>query len=225
MAKITTAALQALRSLSLPLPPPPSFPCHSCRSCLHLRLRRSQASARRTYHSYEHDAPAPFPPAENAILSSAIPHISTHGFTTAALSQGARDVGYLDASINLFPAGAFALVNYHLVTQRLALADHRSTIRQQAGGGIAEQINTLAWKRLQANKPIIHRWQEVRLFVQLLSPSFQLPSLGSPLFRPPPHDICYLQNANLSPCSYYASLPPSQPVRHVNPPTLNFPLD
>lgn len=163
MAKITTAALQNFRSLSLPLPlpphpPPPSSPRHT-RLCL--RPRRSQATARRNYHSYEHDTPPPFTPAENAILTAAFPHISTHGFTTAALSRGARDVGYLDASINLFPSGAFALVNYHLVSQRLALADHHST-RQQAGG-VAAHIEALAWKRLQANKPIIHRWQEVRL--------------------------------------------------------------
>ena len=169
MAKISTAALQALRSFSLPLPllpPPPvarSLSRHDGRSHLHLRTRRCQASARRTYHSYEHNAPPPFPPAENAILSAAIPHVPTHGFTAAALSHGARDVGYLDASINLFPAGAFALVNYHLVAQRLALADyHSTTANQQAGGGVAEQVEALAWQRLQANKPIVHRWQEVR---------------------------------------------------------------
>lgn len=172
MAKISTAALQALRSSSFPLPLPslpshPPLPCslslHTGRPYLRLRPRRSQTSARRTYHSCEHDAPPPFPPAENAILSAAIPHVSTQGFTTAALSHGARDVGYVDASINLFPAGAFALVNYHLVAQRLALADyHSTTAKQQAGGGVAEQVEALAWQRLQANKPIVHRWQEVR---------------------------------------------------------------
>lgn len=173
MTNITITAFQALRPLpsSLPLftlllsPPPlhPSLFRHNGRSHLRFRPRQSEASSRRTYYSYEHNAPPPFPPAENAILSAAIPHISTHGFTTAALSRGARDVGYLDASINLFPAGAFALVNYHLVTQRLALAHHHSTTaKQQAGGDVAEQVKALAWKRLQANKPIIHQWQEVR---------------------------------------------------------------
>lgn len=177
MAKITTAALRALRSLSLPLPPPSSLPRHNRHPHLYLRPRPSRAASRRTYHSYEHDPPPPFPPAESAILAAAFPYISTHGFTNVALSHGARDAGYLDASINLFPTGAFALVDYHLVTQRLALANHHST-RQQVGG-VAEQVKELAWKRLQANKPIIHRWQEVRLSC-CLSLSFSAPEPAPP---------------------------------------------
>ena len=130
-------------------------------------------SLARLFHSHEaHDShnppPPPFPPAETAILSAALTHVPTHGFTTAALSHGARDAGYLDVSVNLFPAGAVALVNYHLVTQRLALAQHH-----RCGRGEAElsrsmmnaEVRRLAWTRLQANTPIIHRWQEVRLSI------------------------------------------------------------
>jgi hypothetical protein len=51
----------------------------------------------------------------------------------------------------------------------LVLAENRS-IRPPAGGGIAENIKILAWKRLQANQPIIHRWQEVRLTICPQSP-------------------------------------------------------
>ena len=118
----------------------------------------------RSYHSYEHEAPSPFPPAESAILSAALLHVPTHGFTTTALARGAQDAGYLSASTNLFPKGAFDLVNYHLITQRLALKNYipsDSTLRHTM------KVKALALHRLYANKPIIHRWQEVhtrRLF-------------------------------------------------------------
>lgn len=152
--------------LFLPVPFLPLRHCHRCHHQYHHRRLRASLQSRvplhRTYHSYEHDAPLPFTPAENAILTAAVPHIPTHGFTTIALSQGARDAGYVDASINLFPTGAFALVNHHLVTNRLALAeDDRRAEEQMNDGAVAGKIEALAWKRLQANRYVIHRWQEV----------------------------------------------------------------
>lgn len=162
MARIIARPLQALHPLlsCLPLPIPSPLPLRLLPQH-HPLPRPSQPNSRRTYHSYEREAPPPFTPAETAILSNAFQYIPTHGFSTTALSRGAREAGYLDASINLFPTGAFALVNYHLVTQRLALAKDHPTERKE--GGVAENIKALAWKRLQANTPIIHRWQEVRL--------------------------------------------------------------
>lgn len=112
----------------------------------------------RPYHSYEHEAPPPFTPTEDAILSAALAHVPTHGFTTTSLTQGARDAGYLDISTNLFPTGSFSIVNYHLVTQRLALAKHTSSLDPQTD--ITARIRSLALHRLHANKSIVHRWQE-----------------------------------------------------------------
>ena len=132
------------------------------------RLRLSKAPrphehphqcAGRQYHSYEHNTPPPFPPVENAILSRALAHVPTKGFHIDALTCGARDVGYRDLSVNLFPAGAFALVHYHLVTQRLAIGDSESPRNDQSG--VATNIKKLVLARLLGNKPIIHRWQEV----------------------------------------------------------------
>ena len=115
---------------------------------------------RRRYHSYEHESPPPFTPTENAILSAGVAHVPAHGFTIDALTNGARDVGYRDVSVNLFPAGAFALVQHHLITQRLSLGGiNKSSIDQDLG--IAANIKKLAMKRLHGNKSIIHRWQEV----------------------------------------------------------------
>ena len=125
----------------------------------------------RSYHSYEHEAPPPFNPTEDAILSAALSHVPTHGFTTTALTQGARDAGYLDISTNLFPTGAFSLVNYHLVTQRLALAKHAASLEPRTD--ITANIRALALRRLHANTPIIHRWQEA---LALLSTARHIPT-------------------------------------------------
>ena len=140
--------------------PKPQLLPHRCRGFRSLWLQSSpNQCARRRYHSYEHNQAQPFPPTESAILSHGLTHVPTKGFHVDALTCGARDVGYQDVSVNLFPAGAFALVNYHLVTQRLALGDGRHpTIDNK---DVATTIKELVIRRLHANKPIIHRWQEV----------------------------------------------------------------
>lgn len=136
------------------------------------------------YHSYEYEAPPPFPAVETAMLSAALAHVPTHGFTTTALCHGARDANYRDVSINLFPAGAFALVNYHLVTQRLALAKSRPSRDQSASTGAG--VRRLVWTRLYANVPIIHRWQEVGCFVS------GIPNpLRNTLLHQSPTNLCF----------------------------------
>lgn len=125
-------------------------------------------SCGRFYHSYEHDRPPPFSPTEDRILSAALSHVPTHGFTTTALIQGARTAGYLDISTNLFPAGPFAIVNYHLVTQRLALAKEAILARRDP-----TNIKTFILRRLHANETIIHHWQEA---LALLATPTHLPT-------------------------------------------------
>ena len=117
--------------------------------------------SRYQYHSYEHEKVPSFAPTETSILSAGLALIPELGFTHDALIQGARDAGYRDISTNLFPDGIFALVRYHLATQRLALANEH--VDQDLGTAL--QVKELALKRLHANAPIIHRWQEVRLTI------------------------------------------------------------
>ncbi|KAL8973316.1 MAG: hypothetical protein Q9183_000009 [Haloplaca sp. 2 TL-2023] len=131
-----------------------------------LAVTRSSISHRiprcaRLYHSYERDSPYPYSSDEDAILSAAITHVPEHGFTAAALSNGARDAGYLHVSTNLFPTGAFSLVKYHLVTQRLALGKHASTNTDTAPTSVLDNVRALTLQRLRSSQPIIHRWQEV----------------------------------------------------------------
>ncbi|KAI7370948.1 hypothetical protein KC336_g20840, partial [Hortaea werneckii] len=128
-----------------------------------------------SYHSYEPDEqePLPYRPAESAILSAALTtHVPRHGFTPEALRLGAKDVGYLDISANLFPAGAFELVKFHLVTQRLGLKDRVQfpsppTTTTAAGPGsnipgVGTKVRTLILSRLRANLEtgIIPHWQQ-----------------------------------------------------------------
>ncbi|KAN0101736.1 ubiquinone biosynthesis protein COQ9 [Hyaloscypha variabilis] len=138
----------------------------------------------RPYHSYDHPPPpGPFNPTESSILEAAIPHIPTHGFTHTTLSIGASDAGYIAASTNLFPNGAFSLVHYHLYTQRLALAKHQHIISPppregEKPIGIGGKVKALTWERLMGNKEIIHRWQEA---LALIAQPSHLPTAISEL--------------------------------------------
>ena len=137
---------------------------------------------KRCYHSSEYPKAPPFPPTQDAILSAALSHVPAHGFTATALKAGARDAGYLDITANLFPQGVVALVNYHLVTQRLALADHFSSPlssppssrppssnpgEQSNSLDIPSKIHAITLRRLHANRPIIQHWQSALAILSL----------------------------------------------------------
>jgi len=119
---------------------------------------------RRAYHSSDHPPPpGEFNAAESAILAAAYARVPEHGFSRQALALGARDAGYLDVSANLLHDEAFSLVRWHLATQRRALAD-RALALYGAGrpaAGVAEKVERLTWERLQGNRAVIARWQEV----------------------------------------------------------------
>jgi hypothetical protein len=114
------------------------------------------------YHSEHHPDPPPFPQAQETILAAAMRHVPTHGFSSKTLVEGAKDSGYLEVSVQLFPRGVFDLINYHLVTQRLALND-RVQFPEDSKIGVGRKVRTLALERLGANKEVIHQWQGVCL--------------------------------------------------------------
>ena len=137
-----------------------------------------------SYHSYEYPDSGPFSPTETAILSAGLAQVPTHGFTSAALTTGARNAGYLDITTNLFPEGAVALIKYHLVTRRLALSEHfpspftasstpppsadeghpqnpprANPSKPSSSGSIPDLIHRITLHRLHANKNILPHWQ------------------------------------------------------------------
>jgi ubiquinone biosynthesis protein COQ9 len=54
------------------------------------------------------------------------------------------------------------------VTQRLALARLQESLDAEENEGkklgVGAKVKKLTWERLMANKEVIHRWQEVRLY-------------------------------------------------------------
>lgn len=134
-----------------------------------LRLASSLPSRqlKRSYFSVHHPDPPPFPKTQRQILSAAYDRVPDHGFTSKALTLGAQDAGYLDVTVQLFPRGVFELINYHLVTQRLALKDNVQ-FPEGARLGLGAKVRTLAMARLRANAAIIHQWQGVWLLYVLL---------------------------------------------------------
>lgn len=107
---------------------------------------------------------------ETAILSASYAHVPTTGFTQDSLTRGAIDAGYLPASTNLFPSGAFDLVQYHLVTERLALKDRvqfpgaqlrtEGSTSQSKALGTGAKVRALLLARLRANDQVIHKIPE-----------------------------------------------------------------
>lgn len=119
----------------------------------------------RHYQSYDHPPPpGPFSNCESHILSKALQHVPSHGFSNITLSLGAKEAGYLDASANLFPSGAFSLVHFYLLTKRLELSKECNNMNAQQPSGrlltVGEKVKELTWRRLLLNRQIIHHWQE-----------------------------------------------------------------
>ncbi|OCT52994.1 Ubiquinone biosynthesis protein coq9, mitochondrial [Cladophialophora carrionii] len=113
---------------------------------------------KRTYFSIHHPHPPPFAETQDRILSAAMKRVPEHGFTQRAMTLGAKDAGYLDVTVQLFPRRVFDLINYHLVTQRLLLKD---SVQFPEGGrlGMGGKVRTLAMARLRANADIIQHWK------------------------------------------------------------------
>jgi len=145
MSKLPASSLSSIRSLRYG----------------YLPTKQTVAPFARTYFSIHHPDPRPFPPAQDRILSAALDRVPQYGFTQEALALGAKDAGYLDVTVQLFPRGVFDLINYHLVTQRLALKD-KVQFSSAANLGLTSKVKSLAMARLRANKEIIHQWQGVR---------------------------------------------------------------
>jgi ubiquinone biosynthesis protein COQ9 len=119
-------------------------------------LRQTLRNPLRQYHSPNHRPAPSYTPLQDKILSTALTHVPTTGFTHETLSIGAKEAGYLEITHNLFPRGPFSLVEYHLVTQREKL----NTIPLEESG-VGKTIRKLCVERLKGNKEIIGRWQEV----------------------------------------------------------------
>jgi ubiquinone biosynthesis protein COQ9 len=92
---------------------------------------------------------------------------------------GARDAGYLDVSVQLFPRGAFEIVLFYLASRREMLrerakkgeifgsaeAGEEGSNGSAKGGDLSveEKVKKLVMERLRMNEGIINQWQDVSL--------------------------------------------------------------
>ena len=130
---------------------------------------RPAPQSHRTYYSIHHPDPSPFPPAQTAILSSALQHVPRLGFTQDALIAGAKENNYREATLNLFPRGTYDLIHFYLATQRLSLKD-RVQFTDGDKLSLTQKVKTLTWARLQANADngVIAHWQDALAQMSLL---------------------------------------------------------
>ena len=114
----------------------------------------------RYYQSSDHGPSGPFTNAQTAILSAALAHVPSYGFTTNAIELGAADVGLPAASKGTLTRGTFDLVHYHLLMRRLALKPFAAKMDMWLE--TRAKLRTLLLERLVANRPVIRHWQQVR---------------------------------------------------------------
>ncbi|WEW60592.1 Ubiquinone biosynthesis protein coq9, mitochondrial [Emydomyces testavorans] len=168
----------------------------------------------RNYHSEFHPSPDPpadsYTPEQSAILSAALKHVPEHGFSTKSVVMGAREAGYLDVSLQLFPRGEeLELVLYWLASRRGLLKQkvENGQLFDEKGSATApvsqaeveQRVRTLIRERLRMNEEIIQHWQDALAVMSL--PSNILPSLRE-LYKLS-SEILYLANDRSVDTSWY----------------------
>ncbi|KAH8435001.1 uncharacterized protein LDX57_012630 [Aspergillus melleus] len=131
------------------------------------------SSSTRLYHSQHHPDPPvhEYTNSQTTILSAALRHIPEHGFTRDALILGARDAGFLDVSVQLFPRAEFDLILFWLASRRglLRASVHDGLLEQYAGASVEQKIKVLLMERLRMNVDVRHQWQDALALMSLPS--------------------------------------------------------
>ncbi|KAL1962983.1 hypothetical protein VTN77DRAFT_8829 [Rasamsonia byssochlamydoides] len=166
------------------------------------------------YHSRFHP-PLPtheYTNSQTAILTAALEHIPEHGFTKEALTLGARDVGFLDVSLQLFTRQEMDLVLFWLASRRgLLRAKVENGLFERRNDGdnanananrelsVDEKVKILVMERLRMNEKIIHKWQDA---LALMSFPTNIPLALSELHSLS-SDILYLAGDSSIDASWY----------------------
>ncbi|PWY69768.1 ubiquinone biosynthesis protein COQ9 [Aspergillus heteromorphus CBS 117.55] len=155
------------------------FPTHPQPRLQHLRhhcpyTSRTTRPTIRTYHSAHHPAPLhEYSNSQTTILSASLRHVPTHGFSRDALTLGARDAGFLDVSVQLFPRGEFDLILFWLASRRGLLrsrVENDALLQAQDGGAplsVDEKIKVLIMERLRMNEEVRDKWQDALAVMSL----------------------------------------------------------
>ncbi|CAG8946066.1 unnamed protein product [Penicillium salamii] len=137
---------------------------------------------RRTYHSTLHPRlpDHEYTNSQTVILTAALKHVPTHGFTAESLALGARDAGFLDVSVQLLPRAEFDLILFYLASRRgilRAKVEEGGLFRRIATEkgkdvfelSVEERVRGLLLERLRMNHEIKHSWQDALAQMSLLS--------------------------------------------------------
>ncbi|GKZ21082.1 ubiquinone biosynthesis protein coq9, mitochondrial [Aspergillus brasiliensis] len=137
-------------------------------------LRTTTTPTIRTYHSIHHPSPThEYSNSQTTILSAALRHVPTHGFTRDALTLGARDAGFLDVSVQLLPRGEFDLILFWLASRRGLL---RSKVENDAllqppqqtqPLSVDDKIKVLIMERLRMNVEVKDKLQDALAIMSL----------------------------------------------------------
>ncbi|KAL6239140.1 hypothetical protein BDW75DRAFT_236837 [Aspergillus navahoensis] len=126
---------------------------------------RSCLPIHRPYHSRHHPdlPPHEYTNSQTTILSAALKHAPSHGFTKDALTLGARDTGFLDVSVQLLPRGEFDLILFWLASRRgllRAAVEQNGLLSAAILTSVEDKAKALIMERLRMNKDIRHQWQD-----------------------------------------------------------------
>ncbi|KAJ5086849.1 hypothetical protein NUU61_008156 [Penicillium alfredii] len=174
------AGPSALLSSASSAPTSPSSPLPAIRAT----TTKTPSNNFRAYHSTLHPHPQPtheYTNSQTAILSAALAHIPTHGFSAAALTLGARDAGFLDVSVQLLPRAEFDLVLFWLASRRgllrakveegglfARIAAERGPEGKGLGLSVEEKVKVLVLERLGLNVDVKDQWQDALAQMSLL---------------------------------------------------------
>lgn len=117
----------------------------------------------RLFHSADFEAR----PGSDPILDAALLHVREHGWTVESIKRGAADAGYIEATHSMYPRGAFALLQHHFDTARLALVDGEAAFKAEQGTG--RRIRALCQARLRRNESYVDRLQDAFALMALPS--------------------------------------------------------
>lgn len=160
----TTTPIRTTTSL---LTTKPTTTTTTLRTIQHQPCLRTTTPSIRPYHSIHHPSPPhEYSNSQTTILSSALRHVPTHGFTRDALTLGARDAGFLDVSVQLLPRGEFDLTLFWLASRRGLLRskvenDALLQSSQQGPLSVDDKIKTLIMERLRMNVEVKDKLQDV----------------------------------------------------------------
>ncbi|PYH46814.1 uncharacterized protein BP01DRAFT_355216 [Aspergillus saccharolyticus JOP 1030-1] len=130
----------------------------------------------RAYHSDHHPTqPHDYTNSQTTILSAALHHVPTHGFSRDALTLGCRDAGFLDVSVQLLPRAEFDLILFWLASRRGLLRSKVESdgllLPSSTGGGpvlsVDDKIQILLMERLRMNAEVKDQWQDALAVMSL----------------------------------------------------------